>query len=240
MTRLALLALTLCLVGASAGGWLALRDEASAQAPAEARIGRSLTLPERLRYIGRDPWTGLPAPVNDRFIADVEYAISRYGKDEREPVPPPPPGDTDVARLAIPAIGVDAPVLRYGLDNYHRLEVPQDTTNVGWNPGYTALPGTGGATFFAAHVQYGGAPGVFNRLKTLASGDEVAVLLSSGELLRYRVTSVVDYHLSVIDMGALLAGREGTESITLMTCSGQPVEGEFEYRTVVLAERVYE
>ena len=54
---------------------------------------------------------------------------------------------------------------------------------------------------------------------------------------RYRVTSVVDYALGAIDMGALLKGREGIESITLMTCSGPPNEGEYAFRTVVLAER---
>ena len=46
-----------------------------------------------------------------------------------------------------------------------------------------------------------------------------------------------DYALGAIDMGALLRGREGIESITLMTCSGPPDEGDYPLRTVVLAER---
>lgn len=224
----ALLSLALCAWGSGA----------HAGAPAAAAAQRDFGA--QLRYVGRDPATGMPATVNDRFIAAVEQAVARYGKDEVQRVPPPPVEGLDVARLAIPYLGVDAPVGRYGLDNFGRLDVPQDTRTVGWNPAFTSLPGTGRATFFAAHVQFGGRPGVFNRLSTLREADDVLVTMSDGTVYRYRVTSVVDYSLASIDMGALMAGREGTESITLMTCSGPQNEGEFQYRTVVLAERLYE
>jgi sortase (surface protein transpeptidase) len=191
-----------------------------------------------LRYLGRDPLTGLPSRVDDRFIAESERAIERYGRDAGDPVPPPPPEGPDVDSLAIPALGVSAPVARLGLDAYGRLDVPQDTETVGWNPAYTSLPGTGGSTFFAAHFEYGGRPGVFFRLATLQPGSEVMVRLTDGSSYRYRVVSVVDYPLAAIDMGALLRGLEGRESIVLMTCSGPPDEGNYPYRTVVLAERV--
>lgn len=192
-----------------------------------------------LRYIGRDPLTGMPSRVDDRFIADWDRAIERYGRDAGEPVPPPPPGPVDVAGISIPSIGVsDAPVIRLGLDAYGRLDVPQDTVSIGWNPAYTSLPGTGGSTFFAAHYEYGGRPGIFFRLAALQPGAPVAVALTDGSTHTYRVVSVVDYPLAAIDMGALLAGLEGRESIVLMTCSGPPDEGNYPFRTVVLAERV--
>ena len=72
---------------------------------------------------------------------------------------------------------------------------------------------------------------------TLLPGDTIEVALTDGTLHRYRVTSTVEYALGTIDMGALLHGREGIESITLMTCSGPANEGEYAFRTVVLAER---
>ena len=64
-----------------AGGAIAglAGDAAPAQAPSAG---------EQLRYIGRDTATGRPALVNDRYIAELEHAIARYGKDEGEPVPP--------------------------------------------------------------------------------------------------------------------------------------------------------
>lgn len=200
--------------------------------------GARPTAAEQLRYIGRDWTSGLATTVNDRFIAEVERSYALYGTEESQPVPPSPAAGATVSRLTIPALKVDAAVQRYGVDRFGRLDIPQDASTVGWNPDYTALPGTGGSTFFAAHVVFAGAPGVFNRLSTLVAGDEVGVALSDGSSYRYRVTSVVDYPLDAIDMGALLAGREGVESLTLMTCSGLPSARGYEERTVVLAELV--
>jgi sortase (surface protein transpeptidase) len=117
--------------------------------------------------------------------------------------------------------------------------VPQDRVTVGWNPGFSALPGQGGSTFLAAHYTFGGQPGVFYRLSSLAPGEEVELTLSDGSVAKYRVTSAVDYPLGAIDMGALLRGLEGGESLVLMTCSGPiSTDGEYQLRTVVLAERV--
>lgn len=206
---------------------------------AQSQSARATGLGAELRYVGRDPLTGMPARVDDRFIADAERAIERYGKDAGDPVPAPASGPVDVASMTIERLGLrDTPVGRYGLDAYGRLDVPQDAVTVGWNPAYNALPGEGGATFFAAHFEYAGRPGVFNRLSTLTAGDSVEVALSDGSRHSYRVTSTIEYALGTIDMGALLHGREGIESITLMTCSGPANEGEYAFRTVVLAERI--
>jgi sortase (surface protein transpeptidase) len=203
---------------------------------ASAPVARGLG--EQLRYIGRDAATRQPAVVDDRFIAQVERAIERYGRDPSQPIPPPPPGPVDLARLSIPSIGVNAPIGRYGVDGFGRLDVPQDATTVGWNPGYTALPGEGRSTFLAAHYEYGGSPGVFYRLATLRPGADVLLYGTDGREHRYRVVSVVDYDLGAIDMGALLVGREGRESVVLMTCSGPSDNGHYPLRTVVLADRV--
>jgi 3-oxoacyl-[acyl-carrier protein] reductase len=108
------------------GGWLA-SQAGSARADG---AGSPPSLAEQLRYVGRDTATGMPAPVDDRFIAQVEHEISRYGKDAGEPVPPPPVSGTDVSWLTIPKLGVErAPVGRYGVDAYGRLDVM--VTNAG-------------------------------------------------------------------------------------------------------------
>jgi hypothetical protein len=201
--------------------------------------GDRTSLSAQLRYLGRDPMTGMPARVDDRFIAEVEHAIERYGKDAGTPVPPPAAQGVDVAALTIERLGLaNVPVARFGLDAYGRLEVPQDTRTIGWNPAYNELPGLGGATFFAAHFEYGGRPGVFNKLSTMQPGDAISVGLTNGSQHRYVVTSTIDYDLATIDMGAVLKGREGAESITLMTCSGPPGEDGYPSRTVVLAQKM--
>ena len=216
------------------GGIVVLRPaphEASAEAAPRG-------LAQQLRYVGRDPLTGAAAPVDDGFIAAVEKSIERYGKDEGKPVPPPVAEGTDISWLSVPALAITkAPVARFGLDAFGRLEVPQDTQHVGWNPAYNSLPGDGGSTFFAAHFEYAGRAGVFNRLSSLTAGDLVEVGLSDGSVHSYRVTSAIDYNLAAIDMGAILHGREGRESIALMTCSGPPNADGYPQRTVVLAER---
>lgn len=225
--------LAIALVALSTGAVGARATAAGDVAPGGANFAGAL------RYIGRDRITGMPSRVDDHFIVASEEAIERYGMDAREPVPPPPALGPTITAISVPALGiVDAPVGRYGLDAYGRLDVPQDTSTVGWNPAYSALPGEGGATFFAAHFEYGGVPGVFFRLSTLTAGDEVEAALDDGTRYRYRVTSTVDYALATVDMGALLRGREGIESITLMTCSGPADGGEYPLRTVVLAERI--
>ena len=235
-----LLATGVLAVIAGAAGWLAI---APAQGHAEQAPTASSSAPavaSELRYIGRDTSTGMAAPVDDRFIAAVEKSIANYGKDAGTPVPPPPaaPG-ADVATLTVPALGIEAaPVKRYGLDAFGRLDVPQDNHTVGWNPAYSPVPGNGGATFLAAHYEFGGQAGIFNKLSTLVAGDDITVSLTDGTNHLYRVTSVVDYNLAAIDMGAILQGREGTESITLMTCSGPPGADGYPLRTVVLAVAV--
>ena len=234
----ALLILVIVLVSVSLSGVRGegLRAVRAGEEPAVT--AQAPALADQLRYIGRDGLTGMPVTVNDRFIADVERAVERYGIDESKPQPPPPAGEDDVVAVAIPALGVAAPVGRYGLDRFGRLDVPQDTRTVGWNPAFAALPGTGRSTFFAAHFEYRGVAGVFNRLATLRTGDELRITLASGAVGRYRVTSTIDYALGAIDMGALLTGREGIESVILMTCSGPASEGNYPLRTVVLAEAI--
>jgi len=226
----ALVLVSLCVAGAGA-----LPASSSA-----VRAGTQATPPglaTRLRYIGRDAATGLPSPVDDHFIAESEEGIARYGKDEREAVPPPPLDGPEIVALSLPALGAEGPVKTFGVDRFGRLDVPGDSSTIGWHPAYADLPGEGSATFFAAHYEYLGVPGVFFRLSASKPGDAVVVTLGDGSVYRYRVTSVVDYALATIDMGALLQGREGAESITLMTCSGPASEGQYPLRTVVLAER---
>lgn len=205
--------------------------DAGAQATADAGLAASL------RHVGRDHLTGLPTWVGEAFIVEQQVARERYGRDEREPIPPPPATGTDIVGLSVEAINVQASTGRYGVDRFGRLDVPQDATTIGWHPAYSALPGSGGATFLAAHYEYAGRAGIFFQLSDLRPGDTIAVQLSDGTVERYVVSSALDYELGVIDMGALLRGREGMESLTLMTCSGRFVDGTYDYRTVVLAEK---
>ena len=237
LMRRSWIAATLGLFAVAALGALVWSGHPGGATAAETAPGPP-PLAEQLRHVGRDGATGMASWVGEGFIAERDRQIERYGKDEREPVPPPPVAGSTIDALMIDSLGVAAPVSRYGLDRFGRLDVPQDRVTAGWHPAYSDMPGDGGATFLAAHYEYGGSPGVFFQLSSLRPGETFSLTTTTGEVHRYLVTSTIDYELADIDMGALLHGREGMESVTLMTCSGRFVDGTYDYRTVVLAERL--
>lgn len=236
MVRLTALAVVVAAFGAAL--WAPGAGRYHVSGAADLPLFPSASLADQLRYVGRDGPTGLPNAVNDRYIAEVQRSFETYYVEDGEPVPPPSAAGPDVSVLTLPSLGVEAPVARLGLDRAGRLDVPQDAVTVGWNPGFTSLPGTGRASFFAAHYEYAGTPGVFFRLAELHPGDEVVVTRSDGVPIRYVVRSAVDYALEAIDMGAILLGLEGRESLALMTCSGPGDAGRYPLRTLVLAERM--
>ena len=229
-------ALATFFIAATAAGAAYLAWPCGASAANSATVAPAFS--DQLRHVGRDHLTGLPTWVGEGFIAQQEQDRERYGRDEREPIPPPPLDGADVSAISVEALGVQATIDRFGVDQFGRLDVPQDATTVGWHPAYSTLPGSGGATFLAAHYEFGGRPGIFHDLSNLEPGDVISLQLSDGTTERYVVSSAVDYELGVIDMGALLFGHEGVESITLMTCSGRFVDNTYDYRTVVLAQKL--
>jgi LPXTG-site transpeptidase (sortase) family protein len=79
----------------------------------------------------------------------------------------------DPVRVRIPAIGVDAPLVRLGLDGGGALQVPR-YEEAGWYAG-GSRPGEIGPSVIAAHVDSTTGPAVFYRLDDLEPGDEVFV-----------------------------------------------------------------
>jgi hypothetical protein len=73
-------------------------------------------------------------------------------------------------RIAIPAIGVSAPVVPLGLDRTGALEVPRDFAETGWWTG-GARPGERGPAVVVGHVDSSSGPAVFFRLGDLPRGD---------------------------------------------------------------------
>ncbi len=72
---------------------------------------------------------------------------------------PAPPLKDALYRMIIDKIGVDAPVLTFGLDENAIPEIPTDPWDVAWYD-FSAQPGTGSNAVFAGHVTWFG-PGVF-------------------------------------------------------------------------------
>jgi LPXTG-site transpeptidase (sortase) family protein len=155
-----------------------------------------------------------------------------------EPSPTPPPDDAPVARLAIPAIHVDAPVSDKGVDAQGVMQDPNGPDDVAYytfsgKPGF----GPGNNAVFGGHVDYyPHRTAVFWDLDKLKPGDEVDVRLQDGTVYSYRVTDAVVYPADSAPVQQILADTP-QESVTLITCNGTFSGGGYNNRLVVRAQR---
>ena len=141
-------------------------------------------------------------------------------------------------RLRIASIGVDAPLIYLNINAQGNMDVPSDPDLVAWYD-FTAKPGLGtGNAVFSGHVDYiNYGPAVFWDLTDVALGDLIEVQLRDGVIVQYEVTAAADIPLAELDMAEVLAATTD-ESITLITCTGDFVRGEYLDRHIVRAVRV--
>ena len=136
------------------------------------------------------------------------------------PPPPPPPLRDSPYRIHMPKIGVDAPVVTYGLDANKVPEVPLDSTanrTVAWY-NFSAKPGTGGNAVFAGHVTWNG-HAVFYNLDQMAAGDDIYLEATDGTRVYYKVSEV--FLVDENDPNALsVMSSNGSDVITIITCGG--------------------
>ncbi|MET7392254.1 class F sortase [Dactylosporangium sp. NPDC005572] len=149
----------------------------------------------------------------------------------------PAPASAPV-RLAIGAIGVDAPVRSVDVDRNGMLEAPPLATprEVGWyKRGPT--PGEAGNSVLVGHVDTAASgPAVFYELGRLKVGDEVNVTRVDGSAVSFRVDSVRMF--SKADFPAdLVYGPARQAQLRLVTCGGtfDARKGSYLANTVVTA-----
>ncbi|MFB7502065.1 class F sortase [Streptomyces broussonetiae] len=105
---------------------------------------------------------------------------------------PHPLGRSVPARLRIPEIGVDTPVMRLGLARDGSVQVPPITAHdrAGWYQ-HSPTPGQTGPSVLLGHVTVGAyGDGVFRHLDRLRRGDGITVRLENGTSAEFAVTSV--------------------------------------------------
>ncbi|AOR30903.1 class F sortase [Streptomyces fodineus] len=105
---------------------------------------------------------------------------------------PAAPGRSAPARLRIPEIGVDTPVMRLGLAQDGSVQVPPITAHdqAGWYQ-HSPAPGQLGPSVILGHVTVGAyGAGVFRHLDRLRRGDGITVRLENGRSAEFTVTSV--------------------------------------------------
>ncbi|MGZ4507397.1 MAG: class F sortase [Blastococcus sp.] len=121
-------------------------------------------------------------------------------------------------RVLIPAIHVDSPLMALGLQADGRLQVPATGFPAGWfTDGPT--PGELGPAVLAGHVDWGGSPGVFYRLRELVAGDDITVDRRDGSTVVFRVTRVDKYAKDAFPTHAVY-GDIDHAGLRVITCGG--------------------
>jgi len=143
-----------------------------------------------------------------------------------------------VARLLIPSIHVDAPVVVKGVGADGAMEVPDNARDVAWYD-FAARPGAGGNVVFSGHVDFHGVgPAVFWNLGKLRAGDLVRVRLADGADYDYRVTGAGTFDADTAPVDQIVGPTPG-DAVTIITCTGtfNPRTRQYDRRLVVRAER---
>ena len=140
-------------------------------------------------------------------------------------------------RVEIPSIGVDAPLIRLGLDARGALEVPERFDVAGWWTG-GARPGERGPAVIAGHVDSKSGAAVFYALGRLRRGDAVVVHRRDGSRARFVVQGSARYAKDRFPTSRVY-GPTRRPALRLITCSGtfDHSSGHYLDNTVVYANQ---
>lgn len=121
--------------------------------------------------------------------------------------------------LAIPSLGVTAPMMGLGLQPDGELEVPPGAEQAGWYTG-APTPGELGPAIIAAHVNWDGEDGPFARLHELAPGSRVVVSRADGTRAVFAVDRVEQYPKKRFPTQRVY-GDIDHAGLRLITCGGE-------------------
>ncbi|MGW1783610.1 class F sortase [Streptomyces sp. NPDC002143] len=138
--------------------------------------------------------------------------------------------------LRIPAIEVDAPVMRLGLAADGTVEVPpvEKDDRAGWYEN-SPTPGQTGPSVVLGHVTVGRyGDGVFRRLDQLRKGDLIAARLENGTTAEFAVTEV-----RTVDKAEFptedVYGNVDRPELRLITCGGPRTGDGYRDNVIVFA-----
>jgi sortase (surface protein transpeptidase) len=154
--------------------------------------------------------TAVPAPVGLSHMA------------------PPLPPSTPV-RIEIPALAVNAPVMRLGRNSDGTVQVPPlgNHNLAGWYDG-SVTPGQAGSSVVLGHVDSYAGPSVFFSIKNLLRGDQIDVVRADGTVAAFAVDGVQKVAKVVFPTSAVY-GSVPYPGLRLVTCGGPFDAGRGQY-----------
>ncbi len=161
--------------------------------------------------------------------------------------------------LQIPSLSVTAPMLGVGITPENGMDAPKGPIDdpvwrtAFWYRG-SGLPGDPGTATIAGHVDDPlGRPEIFAHLQNLHPGDLIIIHVKNTTVdIRFTVVQVKVYTLQESSDPAVLAqifgigpvtgtgpqpAPDGLSHLTLITCAGNIINGEFDHHTIVYAVR---
>ena len=139
-------------------------------------------------------------------------------------------------RVAIPALGVDGPVLPAGVNVDNELDVPPDARSLVWYR-HGPSPGERGSAVIAGHLNWRGVTGLFADLARTPVGAEVVVVLDDGSQRSFRVTTVELVPKPAVSVNGVFA-RDGGRVLRLVTCGGEFDDTVNSYRSNVVVTAI--
>ncbi len=203
---------------------------------------------ESIRTLSNSPRPSVssPTPVPTPSILGANYD---FGLDlHSSPVTIP-------LRLQIPILDVDAPMLAVGLTEGNNMDAPKgpygdpNWSSTFWYRG-SAIPGEPGTATVAGHVNgMLGEPETFARIRRLKPGDLIIIKVTDSddaiyfvvdEVKKYSLTELSEPELSQRIFGGGMGSdgkriTDGVAHLTLITCTGNYKDGEFDNRIIVFA-----
>lgn len=160
------------------------------------------------------------------------------------PVPPAPPSPVAQpaiptalpVRLFLPTLNLHPPVEPLGVDQWGRMDTPNNIWDVGW---YNAgpVPGAPGDAVMDGHAGYPGQPLVFGRLAKIQPGQQIVVLLADGSKQVFTVVSVHSWPVRSVPPN--MFESSGPPRLTLITCDGQFNSDAKTYASRLVVEASY-
>ncbi|MEU0519818.1 class F sortase [Streptosporangium sp. NPDC006007] len=180
------------------------------------------TAPERPEQ-RPEPATTLPSSVGPGGLDVPLTAAAPTAPPPLPVVKPPAPlkGEgVQPTRLAIPKIGVLAPLMPLGVDAKKEIETPplSKPNQAGWYK-LGPIPGQQGPSVLLGHVNTRAGAAVFSRLKEIRRGDKIRVFRSDGTVAEFTVDGVEQVSKKTFPSRRVY-GNTGEATLRLITCGG--------------------
>jgi hypothetical protein len=162
--------------------------------------------------------------------------------------------------LQIPSLDVNAPIVGVGLTSGNEMDAPKGSIGDPiWHTAFwyrgSGIPGESGTATIAGHVNDPlGRPEIFANLQDLLPGDLITIHYTRSNFdITFKVDQVKDYSLQESSDPAVLTqiygagpvngkkpqpSHDGLSHLTLITCAGNIVNGEFDHHVVVFTTQI--